>query len=173
MNTVMKLVLALLALGIITIVIATLIKDNDTYKFSKITNVNELNTFVVDTMNITCPDDSNHTYETSDTYLLPVDEFGNYGYRGTTIINNQSHVVYYTAFAECQVITEWNNNGQPSGGTFLFRIDVDPNNGWIRKQTCNYELTDSCPKNEDGSYVRIDRPITENPAYESYLALNI
>jgi hypothetical protein len=97
---------------------------------------------------------------------LPIDEFGNVGYRGTTLLNGTKVVSGYYAMTECRLITEFDENGRPSAAKTLYRLKLDPNNGWIRNLYCDAEYYSGCPDN-------IDLSSTENPDYEDYLKLQI
>lgn len=105
---------------------------------------------------------------------LPVDGFGYYGYRATTIIDGESRIVGYVAFAECIIVLERNPDGTEKSGTFAWRYQIDPNNGYVVMDTCNYDLLpDECPKNPDGSYVWVWNDFSDNPDYETYMGLEV
>jgi hypothetical protein len=130
--------------------------------------------FVDDQLNLSC-NQTNWYWESNVFGVLIPDENGYYGSPMTTVINETNEILGYLIFGECIVVLEYSEDGTRSSGTFAYRVMVDPNNGWVMRQTCNYELpemVDICPKNSTGNYTHIDRWVTENPAYETYLAIN-
>ena len=48
--------------------------------------------------------------------------------------DNTRKIVSFIAFEECKIPLEWDNQGRVIRGTFLYRLEYDPNNGWIKKQ---------------------------------------
>lgn len=104
-------------------------------------------------------------------YEIVPDEHGMYGNKGTTVINGKSEIVTYIMFSECQVTTEWDDEGNPLSGTFLYRFNFDPNNGWVETLTCNYQAYDNCPVNsETGEYINF-RNVGQNPDRLNYMEL--
>lgn len=131
--------------------------------------------YVTNVTQIPC-EEENMIYEDGFMYnpIHTPDEYGYYGYKGTTLINGSSKIVQYKEWFECKLIEEYDENGFPKSGTFLYRLEYDPNNGFIYKHLCNYEnklVKHSCPKNESGDYIQIDVNIKTNPNYNTYLAL--
>ena len=122
----------------------------------------EVKSFAYKVLNIECKDDSDWEFETNIDINNYPDEFG---YVGNRITNSKKKIVGYIIYAECKIITERDEKGRPLGGTFAFRLEFDPNNGWIKKQHCNPEYVD-CSGIE-----RIDADLKNNPDYENYLKL--
>lgn len=102
---------------------------------------------------------------------LPLDEFGLYGYRATTLINDERKIVNYVVYFECKIINEWYPDGKPKRGMMGLNFKFDPNNGWIQYLICNNEIYDDCPKDDEGDYIRIMADHTNNPNYEMYYGL--
>ncbi|MDX1279017.1 hypothetical protein [Oceanihabitans sediminis] len=128
--------------------------------------------FSLDVMEMEC-NRTDWEFQTSIRDNAEPDEYGYYGSRGTSIIDGKSEIVGYMDFAECIITLERDENGLPLSGTFAFRLQFDPNNGWIRTQSCNWDyLPDDCPVDENGNYINIrGLPSSDNPDYEAYLAL--
>lgn len=96
---------------------------------------------------------------------ITVDE---YGYIGSRKMTNTT-IKGYTVHFECMDIVT---------PTRLLYFEVDPNNGWIKRLACNNKVFDNCPIDPTGenvcpgtSYLCIDKPLTANPNYETYIAL--
>lgn len=102
---------------------------------------------------------------------IPIDEFGNYGYRGTTLINNKTEIVGYSVLFECDIVKEWDELGRPKSGVEGLRFQFDPNNGWIERLICNSIEYENCPKNENGEYIWIRESPFNNPDREKYMEL--
>ena len=109
------------------------------------------------------------------------------GFKGTTLIDGAQKIVAYHSVVECQVITNIEQcvycdtttefrydqkegkvfclnceeyiPSRPRKGTFKYRLDFDPNNGFIYK------------KWHEGMETPISRRNDENPNYEDYLDL--
>lgn len=95
-------------------------------------------------------------------FVLEPDE---YGYVGSRAERPDGTIEAYTTFSECFVAISGHEEH------VVFRVQVDPNNGWVYKQICNWHRVESCPQDENGEYVLIDRDFSTNPHYATYNAL--
>jgi len=128
--------------------------------------------------------DKDFEWESLGDYPVPEEEFNGkvyYGYKGTSLIDNKSEIVTFTMDEECRITLEYDEQGRPKMGTFLFDLSYDPNNGWVRVFICNYNiLGDECLKCDDTTpeddcydgYVNVHfKGMDKNPDYEEYLSL--
>ncbi|GAG04390.1 unnamed protein product [marine sediment metagenome] len=89
------------------------------------------------------------------------DKYGYYGTKGTEIMFGEKKIVNYTSMVECRIIT--GNTGYTK-----FKLEMDPNNGWIQKFFVKKEFIQ--PEWAD-KLVPKRLPTSENPNYETYLGL--
>ena len=98
--------------------------------------------------------DVEYRYQSTDDFPLPLDEYGYYGYPSTTVRPDATGRLV------------------PASGHQVWRLIVDPNNGWIQELVCDYNtFPDKCPKDENGEYIWIRESPFDNPDAETYQAL--
>jgi len=136
-----------------------------------ITTGTEIKQYSYDVLGVPC--DPPWIYESTIGYTdsMEPDEFGYYGLRGTTVIDGKVKIVGYMTHAECIIIDSYDDQGRPKNGTFAWRLRFDPNNGWIKEETCNWERVNNCPRDENGEYIWIRNDFSENPNYLKYRSL--
>ncbi len=80
---------------------------------------------------------------------LPIDDLGFYGYKGPGS---------YVSPVECTKPLS------PSSSATVYRVYVDPNNGFVYQQYCNDELLEGmCPKDSEGNVISFDLGAEDKP----------
>lgn len=173
-------VIVILAVGIFSLVKCSIPYDTPVPFVSEpLTTQAAVNAFAVGTLNLTC-DRDDFVFQTTDELPMPSEQFQTsegemitlYGYKGV----GTGGLHGFIAFSECLWVKEWQTiiiNGEektvPKSGTFAFRLELDPNNKWIKTQVCNPEAYGSqCDKIES-----INRNLPDNPDYKFYRNLTI